>query len=67
MRYHPATDVRSSTCANTGDNALHRPISMRPGDRDEAMRRQAAEFDVWEDEGGATAGEPPEFPNRRGF
>ena len=65
MRYDPATGVRSSPCANTGGNALHRPVStMRPLDRDEAASRQVAELDVWEDEGGTIAGHVPEFPRR---
>jgi hypothetical protein len=37
---------------------------MRPLDRDEAASRQAAELDVWEDEGGTIAGHMPEFPRR---
>jgi hypothetical protein len=35
---------------------------MRPLDRNEVARRQAVELDVWEDEGGTSAGQAPEFP-----
>jgi hypothetical protein len=63
MRYDPATYVRAPPWANTGDQALHRPVSiLRLGDRDGAVSRQAAELDVWEDEGGTTAGDAPEVP-----
>ena len=62
MRYDPAT---SSPSANTSGSALHRPVStMRPPGRDEAASRQAAELDVWEDEGGTIAGHGPELPRR---
>jgi hypothetical protein len=63
MRYDHAVGVRSTPFVNPGGNALHRPAStMRLGDRDEAASRQAAELDVWEDEGGTIAGQAPEFP-----
>jgi hypothetical protein len=66
MRYDPATNVRVSPWANTAGTALHRPVStLRLGDRDEATSRQAAELDVWEDEGGTTAGHAPEFSRRQ--
>jgi hypothetical protein len=65
MRYDPATNVRPSAWANTGGNALHLPVStLRRGDRDGAMSRQAAELNAWEDEGGTTAGHAPELPSR---
>jgi hypothetical protein len=65
MRYDPAANVRTAPWANTGRGALHRPVStLRLGDRDWAMSRQAAELDVWEDEGGRTAGDAPGFPCR---
>jgi hypothetical protein len=38
---------------------------MRPPDRHEAAIRQAAELDVWEDEGGTIAAHEPELPRRR--
>ena len=58
MRYDPATYVRAAPWANTVGPAAHRPVNtLRPGDPDGAMGRQAAELDVWEDEGGGTAGE----------
>jgi hypothetical protein len=62
MRYDPATNAPS---ANTSGSALHRPVStMRPPDRHEAAIRQAAELDVWEDEGGTIAAHEPELPRR---
>lgn len=62
MRYDPATSAPS---ANTSGSALHRSAStMRPPDRDEAASRQAAELDVWEDEGGTIAAHEPELPRR---
>ena len=62
MRYDPATSAPS---ANTSGGALHRPVStMRPPDRDEAASREAAELDVWEDEGGTIVALEPEFPRR---
>jgi hypothetical protein len=65
MRYDPATSVCSSPGANTGVGALHRHVStMRPLDRNEVARRQAVELDVWEDEGGTSADQAPEFPRR---
>ena len=65
MRYDPATSVRSAPLANTGGSALSRPVSsMRPLDRDDAAGRQAAELDVWEDEGGAISGHASEFQGR---
>jgi hypothetical protein len=65
MRYDPAANVSSLPRANTGRHALHLPVStLRMGDREGVMSRQAAELDVWEDEGGTTAGHAPEFPSR---
>jgi hypothetical protein len=65
MRYDPAANVSSLPRANPGGNALHLPVStLRIGDRDGAMSRQAAELDVWEDEGGTTADRALEFPCR---
>jgi hypothetical protein len=65
MRYDPATYVRAPPWANTGGQARHQPVSiLRLGDRDEAMSPQDAELDVWEDEGGTTAGHAPEIPSR---
>jgi hypothetical protein len=62
MRYDPATNAPS---ANTSGGALHRPVStMRPPDRHEAAIRQAAELDVWEDEGGTIVAHEPEFRRR---
>jgi hypothetical protein len=40
--------------------AAHTP--MQPGSRQEAASHEAAELDVWEDEGGTTLGRPPEVP-----
>jgi len=65
MRYDPATYARAAGWANALSPAAHQPISAsRLGDRDEAMRREAAELDVWEDEDGTTSGHPPEFSRR---
>ena len=63
MRYDPATSV---PFANTSDSALHRTVSttMRRPEHDEAASRQAAELDVWEDEGGTIAAHGPELPRR---
>ena len=58
MRYDPAISALS---ANTSGNALYRRAStMRPPDC-EAASRQAAELDVWEDEGGTIAAYEPEL------
>ena len=58
MRYDPATYVRAPPSANTSGHVRHEPVStLRLRDRDEAMSRQTAEFDVWEDEDGTTAGD----------
>ena len=65
MRYDPATYVRALPWENMGGTAVQRPVTaLRLGDRDGAMSRQAAELDVWEDEGGTTAGHALEFPSR---
>jgi hypothetical protein len=65
MRYDPATYVRAPPWANTGDRALHRPVStLRLGEPDGAMSRLAAELDVWEDEGGTPAAHALESPYR---
>jgi len=67
VRYDRATYVRASPWANTGGTAVQRSVTtLRLGDRDRAMCRQAAELDVREDEGGTTAGHAPEFPCRHG-
>jgi len=39
-------------------------IPMRPGKGEEATSHQAAELDVWEDEGGTTSGRPRELPRQ---
>jgi hypothetical protein len=39
-------------------------IPMWPGNGEEATSHQAAELDVWEDEGGTTSGRPPEVPRK---
>ena len=63
MRYDPATNAPS---ANTSGSALHRPVSsMRLPDCHEAAIRQAAELDVWEDEGSTIAAHDPELPRLR--
>jgi hypothetical protein len=63
MRYDPATYARVLPWANASGHARDRPVSiLRPGDRDGAASHQADELDVWEDEGGATAGDAPEVP-----
>jgi len=67
VRYDPATYVHASPWANTGGTAVQRSVTtLRLGDREGAMSRQAAELDVWEDEGGTTAGHAPELPCRHG-
>ena len=67
MRYDPATYVRAAPWADTRGSAVQRPVTtLRLGDREGAMSRQAAELDVWEDEGGTTAGHAPELPCRHG-
>jgi hypothetical protein len=67
MSYDPGANVGSLPRANTGGDALHRPVSMlAPVDRDGAMGCQAAELDVWEGEGGTTAGHVPEVRRRYG-
>jgi hypothetical protein len=62
MRYDPAAYVRVPPWAHRGGHARGPVGILRPGDRDGAASRQAAELDVWEDEGGATAGDAPEIP-----
>jgi hypothetical protein len=67
VRYDPATYVRASPSANTDGSAVQRSVTtLRLGDRDGARSRQAAELDVWEDEGGTTASQAPESPCRHG-
>jgi hypothetical protein len=66
MRYDPATYAHAARWANTLSPAAHQPISAsRLGDRDGAMRREAAELDVWEDEDGTSSGHAPEFSRRQ--
>jgi hypothetical protein len=63
MRYDPAANVSSLVRANARSHVLHLPAStLRLGDG--VMSRQAAELDVWEDEGGTIAGHASEFPRR---
>ena len=65
MRYDPASYVRAPPWANTGGHGRDQPVSTAPPEKpDGAMSRHAAELDDWEDEGGATAGHPPESPCR---
>jgi hypothetical protein len=76
MRNDPVT---CSQAANADGNAPQRLVSIdarssasraavdtpaRPENRDDVTSRQAAEFDIWEDEGGAIARRPLEFPGR---
>ncbi len=67
MRYDPATYVRAPPWANRGGgHARHQPVStVQLAVPDRAISRQAAELDVWEDEGGTTAGEAPEVPRAK--
>ena len=64
MRYDPATYVRAAPWANTAAHARQQPVTLRLGDRDAAMRSEAAALDDWEDEGGTTEAHAPEFPCR---
>jgi len=48
-----------------GGTSVQRFVSTaRLADRDRAISRQADELDVWEDEGGTTAGHSLDFPCR---
>jgi hypothetical protein len=79
MREDAVKGLGPSHSTNARSNALHRAVSIdeRPSplpaavdkpvqseNRDEAVSSQAAEIDVWEDEGGTPAGHPHEFPSR---
>ena len=79
MREDPVKGLSPSHSANARSDAAHHPVSIddrssplpaavdtpvRYENRDEAASSQAAEFDVWEDEGGTRAAHPPEFPSR---
>lgn len=61
MRYEPVGSERAAPWATTAGTLLRRFVStVFLVDRAEARNRQAAELDVWEDEGGTTAGRAPE-------
>ena len=63
MRYDPASYASAPPLVKTGGSAAHWQGSTRPPEDSTAqMHRQAAEFDDWEDEGGATASRVPESP-----
>jgi hypothetical protein len=80
MREDPVKGLNPSHSTNARGDAPHGPVGIideRPSplpaavdtpvrceNRDEQSSHQAAEFAVWEDEGGAPAGHPPEFPSR---
>jgi hypothetical protein len=79
MREDPVKGLNPSRSTNGRSDAPHRPVSIdersrplpaaadtrvRCENRDEQSSHQAAEFAVWEDEGGATAAHPPAFPSR---
>jgi hypothetical protein len=79
MREDAVKGLRPSHSTNVRSDAPHRPVSIderssplpasvdtpvRCENRDEQSSHQAAEFAVWEDEGGATAAHPPAFPRR---
>jgi len=78
MREDPVKGQGPSHSTNARTNALHRAVSIderssplptvdtpvQSENRHEAMSSQAAEVDVWEDEGGTPAGRPHEFPSR---
>jgi hypothetical protein len=65
MRYEPATNEPASPTWSRADIAL--PWPMRParkGDGGEARSRQAAELDIWEDDGGTPLRRATRYPGR---
>jgi hypothetical protein len=79
MREDPVKGLSPSHSTSARSDARHRPVSIderssplpaavgtpvRSENRDEQRSHQAAEFAVWEDEGGTRAAHPLEFPSR---
>ena len=65
MRYEPARNEPASPRASRADIALPWPVSAPRTDAGgEARRRQAAELDIWEDDGGTPSGRAPRYPGR---
>ena len=66
MRYAPAMNEPASPRALRPEIALPWPVSApRMGAGGEARSRQAAELDIWEDDGGNPLGRTPRYPGRR--
>lgn len=63
MRYEPSVNERAVPRAMRAGIAAPWNVSApRVGDGGEARSRQAAELDIWEDEGGATSGRTTRYP-----
>jgi hypothetical protein len=66
MRYEPAMNEPAALRASRTDIAFPWPVSAARMDHSgEARRRQAAELDIWEDDGGTPFGRAPRYPGRR--
>ena len=66
MRYEPSVKERAAPRATRAGIALHWAESAAGvGDSGEIRSRQAAELDIWEDEGGATSGHATRYPGRQ--
>jgi hypothetical protein len=65
MRYEPAMNEPAAPRWSRADIALPWPVRPpRMGDGGEARSRQAAELDIWEDDGGTPLGRSPRYPGR---
>jgi hypothetical protein len=79
MRDDPVTSLPSTPFGTAGSDAPRRPLSIgerlsppaaageaaaRSETCDTARRQQATQLDVWEDEGGTTAGHLSGFPRQ---
>jgi hypothetical protein len=66
MRYEPSINERAAPRTTRAGIALPCSVSApRVGDGGEASSRQAAELDIWEDEGGTTLGRAPRYSGRK--
>jgi len=70
MRYEPSVNERAvprATRAGTAGPWSASAPRVGPQERDsgEASSRQAAELDIWEDEGGATSKRATRYPGRK--
>jgi hypothetical protein len=65
MRYEPAMNEPTAPRWGRADVAFPWPARpARVGDGGEARSRQAAELDIWEDDGGTPLGRAARYPRR---